>query len=91
MTDSIPVSFACKKCRTKLTWPDDAVDTTKISCTNCGEYFGTYEDLRHTAMEAVKARTEQIMKDVLEGGEVRAVQRSIPLTEEVESARHHVR
>ena len=64
-TTKIPVSFRCKVCGTKLTWPDDAIDTTELACTNCGEYFGTYADLRHTAVEGVKARVESILKDAL--------------------------
>lgn len=61
----IPVSFRCKKCGTKLTWSDDAVDATELSCENCGTYFGTYADLRYTAMEAVKAKIPSIVKEAL--------------------------
>jgi len=61
-TTKIPVSFRCKACGTKLTWPDDAIDSTELSC-QCGKYFGTYADLRHTALEGVKSRIESIMQD----------------------------
>ena len=54
MTDEIPVSFRCKACDTKLTWSDDALDSTEIACKQCGKVFGTYADLRHTAVEAVR-------------------------------------
>lgn len=57
------VSFRCKKCGTKLTWLDNADDSAKLTCANCGEHFGTYGDLRHTAIEAVRARAEAILKD----------------------------
>lgn len=64
-TTNIPVSFNCKRCGTKLTWSDDAVDETELSCKNCGHYFGTYADLKHTAVEGVKARVKSILKDAL--------------------------
>jgi hypothetical protein len=63
MTDKIPVSFTCKVCGTKLTWSDDAVDRTEITCQKCGKVFGTYADLKHTALEAVRAKAEAVMKD----------------------------
>lgn len=64
MADTVPVSFHCKQCGTKLTWSDDAVDSTSIDCKSCGLHFGTYADLRHTAIEAVKDRVESMFKDV---------------------------
>jgi len=64
MTDTIPVSFNCKNCGAKLSWRDDATDSTKIACEQCGIHFGTYADLRHTAVEAVKSKAESMMKDV---------------------------
>jgi hypothetical protein len=62
-TDKASVSFNCKQCGTKLTWSDDAVDSTSIDCKNCGFHFGTYADLRHTAMEALKSRVGSMMED----------------------------
>lgn len=67
MSDTVSISFNCKRCGTKLTWPDDATDSTKIACSNCGEDFGTYADLRHTAMEATKAKIESMLKDAFKG------------------------
>ena len=67
MTETIPVSFTCKKCGAKLTWSDDATDQTRISCVNCGQYFGTYGDLRHTAVEGLKAKIERSFKDLFKG------------------------
>lgn len=64
-THRIPVSFRCKACGTKLEWTDDAVDSTEISCKKCGKVFGTYADLRHTAVEGVKSRVESMLKNVL--------------------------
>lgn len=64
-TTKVPVSFRCKRYGTKLTWTDDATDSTELSCSNCGEYFGTYADLQHTAVEGVKARVESVLKDAI--------------------------
>lgn len=64
-TTKVPVSFACKACGEKLTWSDDAVDTTEIFCKECGKRFGTYADLRNTAIEAVKDRVESMFKDAI--------------------------
>jgi hypothetical protein len=58
----VPVSFRCKRCGTKLTWTDDAVDITELFCSNCREHFGTYADLRQTAIEGVKSRIESVIK-----------------------------
>jgi DNA-directed RNA polymerase subunit RPC12/RpoP len=66
-SDSVSVSFNCKGCGAKLSWPDDAIDSTEISCSNCGKYFGTYRDLRDAAMDATKAKVESMIKDVLKG------------------------
>jgi DNA-directed RNA polymerase subunit RPC12/RpoP len=57
------VSFSCKRCGTKLTWPDDAQDATIIGCTHCGFHFGTYADLRHTAMEDLRKRIGGAFKE----------------------------
>ena len=62
MTETIPVSFRCDACGTKIEWTDDAIDSTPITCKKCGKYHGTYADLRHTATEAVRARAEAIIK-----------------------------
>ena len=59
----VPVSFRCKGCGTKLEWSDDVIDSTEIACKQCGKIFGTYADLRDTALDAVKTRAEAMMKD----------------------------
>jgi DNA-directed RNA polymerase subunit RPC12/RpoP len=64
MNDKVEVSFSCKQCGEKLTWSDDAIDSTEISCKRCGKVFGTYADLRETALEATKAKAESIIKDI---------------------------
>lgn len=64
-SDKITVSFNCKRCGAKLSWPDDAIDSTEISCSNCGKHFGTYLDLRNAAMDATKAEIESTMKNIL--------------------------
>lgn len=61
----IPVSFYCKVCGAKLEWEDDSVDSTEIACKKCGNVFGTYADLRETALEAVRAKAESAIKDAL--------------------------
>ena len=67
MTESIPVSFRCDACDAKIEWPDDATDSTPIVCKKCGKHHGTYTDLRHTAMEAVRAKAEAMIKKALKG------------------------
>jgi len=67
MNKKVQVSFNCKKCGEKLSWSDDAIDSTKISCQKCGEHFGTYADLRHTAVEATKSKVASILKDKIKG------------------------
>lgn len=62
-TDKVQVSFSCKSCGAKLEWPDNAIDSTEIKCQNCGVRFGTYRDLRDTALEAVRDKAEVIVKD----------------------------
>jgi transcription elongation factor Elf1 len=62
-TTTIPISFNCRVCGEKLVWPDDAVDSTKLSCKKCGKYFGTFADLRHTATEAVKKKAVSAIRD----------------------------
>jgi DNA-directed RNA polymerase subunit RPC12/RpoP len=67
MTDTVSVSFRCTNCGTKAEWPDDAVDSTKITCKNCGADHGTYGDLRHKAIEATKAHVAGLVKDAFKG------------------------
>jgi DNA-directed RNA polymerase subunit RPC12/RpoP len=63
----IPVSFRCDTCNAKIEWPDDAIDSTPIICKQCGKLHGTYADLRETALEAVRAKAESIIKRGLKG------------------------
>jgi DNA-directed RNA polymerase subunit RPC12/RpoP len=62
--DNIEISFRCKKCGTTLTWPDDATDDSAIQCSNCGESFGTYKDLREAAVEAAKEKVDSMLGDI---------------------------
>jgi hypothetical protein len=64
-TTKIPVSFRCKRCDAKLTWSEDAIDSTDLFC-QCGQYFGTYADLKHTALEGVRSKVESMLKDTFE-------------------------
>jgi DNA-directed RNA polymerase subunit RPC12/RpoP len=63
--DKISVSFKCERCGTRIAWDDDTVtDSTEIFCTNCGDSAGTYGDLRNAAMEAAKAKAEDMIRDI---------------------------
>lgn len=62
--DNIEVSFRCNRCRTQLNWPDDVADDTAIQCSNCGESFGTYKDLREAAVEAAKDKIDSVLGDI---------------------------
>jgi hypothetical protein len=61
--DHISVSFSCKKCGTKLGWPDDAKDALRITCNGCGAPAGTYGELKKAATDAAKDKLEQMLKD----------------------------
>lgn len=65
MADKISISFARKRCGTKLAWRDDASDFTEIKCKKCGTRFGTYRDLRDTALKAARDKAHSIIKDAL--------------------------
>jgi hypothetical protein len=72
MGKHMPVSLTCRKCGTKLQWPDDASDSTEIKCQKCGEHFGTYRDLRNAALDAltprqVKQKKSETVKIVSKG------------------------
>lgn len=58
----VPVSFYCKDCGTKLSWDDNSIDSDVIACKKCGKVFGTYADLKETAIEGLKSRIESIFK-----------------------------
>lgn len=64
MSQTVPISFTCKACGTKLTWSNDAIDSTVISCKKCGKVFGAYADLRHTAVDALKSKVDSTLKDI---------------------------
>jgi DNA-directed RNA polymerase subunit RPC12/RpoP len=59
MDKNIPISLTCRKCGTKLQWPDAASDSTEIRCRKCSERFGTYYDLRNAALDALMPRPRQ--------------------------------
>jgi len=63
----ISITFKCGKCGHKLGWPDDAVDSTQLTCTNCGEDAGTYGDLHKQGMDATRAKVRAILKKALKG------------------------
>jgi DNA-directed RNA polymerase subunit RPC12/RpoP len=65
MSGKAQISFKCKKCGEKLSWSDNVTDSTLIVCKKCGKRFGTYADLRHTAVEATKSKLESIMKGAI--------------------------
>lgn len=65
MADSIQVQFRCPDCNTRISWPDDAVESTKIVCQKCGTEFGTYGDLCNRARDAVIDRVKSIFTDAL--------------------------
>jgi hypothetical protein len=56
MGKHMPVSLTCRKCATKLQWPNDASDSTEVRCQKCGEHFGIYRDLRNAALDALTPR-----------------------------------
>lgn len=62
-SDKISVTVKCGRCGTVLEWPDDAIDSTKISCSNCGDDAGTYGDLKREATAAISAKIEGMFKD----------------------------
>lgn len=62
MADTLPVRFKCPICRTRVTWPDNAVESTKIACKNCGADLGTYRDLCDQATEGAAATIKSIIE-----------------------------
>lgn len=68
------VSFTCT-CGARLSWPDDAIDSTEIVCTNCGKRIGTYADLRDAAKRAAGREVASALKDeirkALKGGNIK--------------------
>jgi DNA-directed RNA polymerase subunit RPC12/RpoP len=62
MTDQISISFDCKKCGTKFSWPDGISDSTEVVCSGCGQNAGTYGDLKETAIEAAKEKLDSMLK-----------------------------
>jgi hypothetical protein len=67
------IHFACPRsfssarrcrCAFPLAVCDDIVtDSSEIFCSNCGESAGTYRELRNAAMEAVRKRAIDIVKN----------------------------
>ncbi|WP_425120309.1 ECs_2282 family putative zinc-binding protein [Burkholderia gladioli] len=61
---SISISFQCKTCGTKLTWPDDAQDATDVLCSKCGASAGNYGSLKRQAMDAAKDMVRDAMRKI---------------------------
>ncbi|MBI5520746.1 MAG: hypothetical protein HY916_11905 [Desulfovibrio sp.] len=64
--DNITITFNCGKCRTQLSWPDDACDSTEICCKQCGERAGTYGELREKGTEAARKEVESMLQKAFE-------------------------
>jgi hypothetical protein len=60
--DHISISFKCKQCETKLSWPDDAADSLEIACAGCGAPAGTFGELREAALNALKEKSRAMLK-----------------------------
>lgn len=65
--DQISISFKCERCGTRVAWPDDAVEDTKLVCQNCGDDLGTYGDMRRQGMDAAATEVERLIKETFEG------------------------
>jgi hypothetical protein len=63
MTETVSVSGNCGGCGERVSWPDDATEETLLICKNCGADLGTYGDFKNKAVETVKRRLVDIMKD----------------------------
>jgi hypothetical protein len=63
--DHISISFACKNCGTKLSWPEDAADSLEIACSGCGAKAGTYGELKKTAVDAAKEKVNAMLDEAL--------------------------
>ncbi len=64
----VSVSFRCDDCGAILEWPDDAIDSTIITCKKCGLLAGTYGDIRREAERAVQARFDRLFNDGADSG-----------------------
>jgi len=65
--DTISISFKCGECGTTVEWPDDAVESTKLTCVKCGDDLGTYGELHAKGMAAARNKVEQVLKDAFRG------------------------
>ncbi|WP_175761376.1 ECs_2282 family putative zinc-binding protein [Burkholderia anthina] len=61
---SISISFECKTCHTKLSWPDDIKDDEDVRCSGCGATAGTYAELKETATNAAKEKLDEMIGDI---------------------------
>jgi hypothetical protein len=67
-TDSLKVTFECKKCGgTVLELPDDYTDDSVAKCKACGQKFGTYREIKAKAMEAAKSEVRTKFKEAFKG------------------------
>ena len=62
----VSVSVKCEICRTPLEWPDNAVESTVISCTKCGNVAGTYGDIVSDAERAAREAIEKALQDIID-------------------------
>lgn len=70
MSDKISVTFECKACGANpasLELPDDYTDDSIAKCKECGVVFGRYGDIEANAMNAAKARVEDMIDDAFKG------------------------
>lgn len=63
--DHISVSFTCKSCGEKLSWPDDAADSLEIACSGCGAKAGTFSELKNIAIDAAKEKVNAMLDEAL--------------------------
>lgn len=61
---NISISFECKTCHTKLSWPDDIKDGDEVRCSGCGASAGTYGELKETAIDAAKGKLNEMIGDL---------------------------
>ncbi|MGC2944200.1 ECs_2282 family putative zinc-binding protein [Burkholderia ambifaria] len=61
----ISISFKCKTCLSKLSWPDDIKDDDEVRCAGCGASAGTYAELKETAIDAAKKKLNETIGDLV--------------------------
>ncbi|WP_436407846.1 ECs_2282 family putative zinc-binding protein [Burkholderia vietnamiensis] len=61
---SISISFECKTCHTKLSWPDDIKDSDEVRCSGCGASAGSYAELKEAATNAAEEKLSEMIDDL---------------------------